>query len=79
MNLVSSRLGIYHAIKFCVTGERQRERAREALISSQEGERKYRPTSDRSHSEMAHMIISSLALFIFAVSSAKLFEISVND
>jgi len=29
MNLVSSRLGIYHVIKFCATGERDGERERE--------------------------------------------------
>jgi hypothetical protein len=29
MNLVISRLGIYHAITFCATGENERERERE--------------------------------------------------
>jgi len=29
---VSSRLGIYRVIKFCVTGERQRERERQRLL-----------------------------------------------
>jgi len=58
--------------------ERERGRAREALISSQEGERKYRPTSDRSHNDVAYMSVFSLVLFIVAVSTARLFEISVN-
>jgi len=58
---------------------RERERERETLISSQEGERKYRPTSDRSHSNTAHMSVSILALFIVAVSTARLLEISLND
>jgi hypothetical protein len=81
MNVVISRLGIYHAIKFCATGEGEGrgESEKEALISRQEGGRKYRPTSDRSHSDMAHMSVSSLASFIVAVSTAKLFEMSVND
>jgi len=80
MNLVSCRLCIYHVIKFCATGERdgERESAREALISSQEGDRKYRPTSDRSHSHVVYMSVSSLALFIVAVSTARLFEMSVK-
>jgi hypothetical protein len=62
--------------------EREEERGRkerEALISCQEGERKYRPTSDRSHSDMAHMNVSILALFIVAVSTSRLLEISLND
>jgi hypothetical protein len=59
--------------------KRASEREKDAPISSQEGEKKYRPTSDRSHSDMAHMSVSSLVSFIVAVSTARLFEMSMND
>jgi hypothetical protein len=79
MNLVISRLGIYHAINSVqLETTRERESDKEALISNQEGE-KYRPTSDRSHSDMTHMNISSFASLIIAVSTARLLETSVND